>query len=152
VKRFDSSGKVCGEHRFLGLYTSTAYSASPADIPLLRRKTANVIDRAGVARGSHAGKALRNILATYPRDELFQTAEDELLRTATGILHLGERQRFGCSCGAIHSSGFSSASSTRRARTTPPSCARSGRRSCTRHSTGRARTSTCIFRSRCWPA
>ena len=45
-------------------------------------------------RGSHAGKALLNILATYPRDELFQTAEDELLRTAMGILHLGERQRF----------------------------------------------------------
>src|SRR6185295_1985229 len=94
VKRFDSAGKVCGEHRFLGLYTSTAYSASPADIPLLRRKTANVIARAGVAPGSHAGKALRNILAHYPRDELFQTSEDDLLRTATGILHLGERQRF----------------------------------------------------------
>ena len=94
VKRFDAAGNVCGEHRFLGLYTSTAYSASPADIPLLRRKTANVIERAGVARGSHAGKALRNILATYPRDELFQTSEDDLLRTATGILHLGERQRF----------------------------------------------------------
>ena len=45
-------------------------------------------------RGSHAGKALLNILATYPRDELFQTREDDLLRTAMGILHLGERQRF----------------------------------------------------------
>ena len=94
IKRFDAEGNVCGEHRFLGLYTSTAYSASPADIPLLRRKTANVIARAGVAPGSHAGKALRNILANYPRDELFQTSEDDLLRTATGILHLGERQRF----------------------------------------------------------
>jgi glutamate dehydrogenase len=94
VKRFDAKGEVCGEHRFLGLYTSTAYSANPAEIPLLRRKTANVIARAGVAPGSHAGKALRNILETYPRDELFQTSEDELLRTATGILHLGDRQRF----------------------------------------------------------
>ena len=35
-----------------------------------------------------------NILDTYPRDELFQTSEDDLLRTAMGILHLGERQRF----------------------------------------------------------
>ena len=35
-----------------------------------------------------------NILETYPRDELFQTSEDELLRTAMGILHLGDRQRF----------------------------------------------------------
>jgi glutamate dehydrogenase len=94
IKRFDAAGNVCGEHRFLGLYTSAAYNASPAEIPLLRRKTANVIERAGVLRGSHAGKALRNILATYPRDELFQTSEDDLLRTTTGILHLGERQRF----------------------------------------------------------
>jgi len=94
IKRFDAAGNVCGEHRFLGLYTSTAYSASPADIPLLRRKTANVVDRAGVTRGSHAGKVLLNILANFPRDELFQTSEDDLLRTAMGILHLGDRQRF----------------------------------------------------------
>ena len=94
IKRFDRSGNVCGEHRFLGLYTSTAYSADLREIPLLRRKTENVVARAGVAGGSHAGKALMNILAGYPRDELFQTGEDELLRNATGILHLGDRQRF----------------------------------------------------------
>jgi glutamate dehydrogenase len=94
VKRFNAAGQVSGEDRFLGLFTSTAYSANPADIPLLRRKTANVLARAGVAPGSHAAKALQNILATYPRDELFQTTEDELLRTAMGILHLADRQRF----------------------------------------------------------
>ena len=94
VKRFDAAGQVCGEDRFLGLFTSTAYSASPASIPLLRRKVADVVARAGLAPGSHAGKALANILDTYPRDELFQTTADDLLRTATGILHLGERQRF----------------------------------------------------------
>jgi len=93
VKRFDKAGAVIGEDRFLGLFTSTAYSANPADIPLLRRKVANVIARAGLAAGSHAGKALLNILATYPRDELFQTSEDDLLRTAMGILHLYDRQR-----------------------------------------------------------
>ena len=94
VKRFDSHGQVCGEDRFLGLFTSTAYSARPVNIPLLRRKVGDVLSRAGLAPGSHAGKALSNILDTYPRDELFQTTADELLRTATGILHLGERQRF----------------------------------------------------------
>jgi glutamate dehydrogenase len=94
VKRFDAAGNVCGEHRFLGVYTSMAYSAKPGDIPLLRRKTANVVMRADLIRGSHAGKALVNILDNYPRDELFQTSEDDLLRTAMGILHLGERQRF----------------------------------------------------------
>src|SRR4029079_11269640 len=60
----------------------------------LRRKVATVVTRAGLAPGSHAGKALLNILATYPRDELFQTGEDDLLRTAMGILHLYDRQRF----------------------------------------------------------
>ncbi|HSW06874.1 NAD-glutamate dehydrogenase [Aquabacterium sp.] len=94
IKRFDAQGQVSGEDRFLGLFTSTAYSANPADIPLLRRKVADVQARAGLAPGSHAGKALINILDTYPRDELFQTSTDELLHTATGILHLGERQRF----------------------------------------------------------
>ncbi|MDM0112017.1 NAD-glutamate dehydrogenase [Variovorax sp. J22R133] len=94
VKRFNAAGDVCGEDRYLGLFTSTAYSANPADIPLLRRKVADVVQRAGLSAGSHSGKALVNILDTYPRDELFQTSADELLQTAMGILHLGERQRF----------------------------------------------------------
>jgi glutamate dehydrogenase len=71
-----------------------AYSAKPADIPLLRRKTANVVAKAGLGQGGHAAKALNNILDNYPRDELFQTNESDLLRTAVAILHLGDRQRF----------------------------------------------------------
>ncbi len=93
VKRFDATGRVVGEDRFLGLFTSTAYSANPAAIPLLRRKVATVMARAGLAAGSHADKALANVLATYPRDELFQTGDDDLLRTALGIVHLYDRQR-----------------------------------------------------------
>ena len=34
-----------------------------------------------------------NILETYPRDELFQISEDQLLETSMGILHLQDRQR-----------------------------------------------------------
>jgi glutamate dehydrogenase len=94
VKRFGADGAVCGEDRILGLFTSTAYSANPADIPLLRRKVADVVARAGLTPGSHAGKALVNILGTFPRDVLFQTSNDDLLHTAVGILQLGERQRF----------------------------------------------------------
>jgi glutamate dehydrogenase len=93
IKRFNAAGEVAGEHRFLGLFTSTAYSADPADIPLLRRKVANVVQRAGLPPGGHASKSLANILVTYPRDELFQTDEENLLRTGRAILHLEERQR-----------------------------------------------------------
>ncbi len=94
VKRFDERGEICGEHRFLGLLTSTAYSAKPSEIPLLRRKTENVIARMGISLGGHTGKTLLDTLETYPRDELFQIGETDLLRIVTGILHLGERQRF----------------------------------------------------------
>jgi glutamate dehydrogenase len=93
VKRFNAKGEVVGEDRFLGLFTSTAYSANPAEIPLLRHKVAKVVERAGLPAGGHAGKALINILDTYPRDELFQTSDDDLLRTAKAILHLEDRQR-----------------------------------------------------------
>jgi glutamate dehydrogenase len=93
VKRFDASGKVVGERRFLGLYTTAAYKASPRDIPMVRRKVDAVLARAAVAPDSHDGKALVEILETYPRDELFQIAEDELFEIAMGILGLGERQR-----------------------------------------------------------
>src|SRR5213078_2368234 len=79
VKRFNAKGEVAGEDRFLGLFTSTAYSANPADIPLLRRKVANIVKRAGLPAGGHAGKTLVNILDSYPRDELFQTTEEDLL-------------------------------------------------------------------------
>ncbi len=93
AKRFDDGGSVCGERRFLGLFTHTAYSASPWEIPVLRRKVARVVERSGFAPGSHDHKALVEILETYPRDELFQIPEDELSEIALGILHLGERRR-----------------------------------------------------------
>ena len=94
VKRFDERGEVCGEHRFLGLFTSTAYSAKPSEIPVLRRKTERIIERIGIPPGGHIGKTLLDILETYPRDELFQIGETDLLHIVMGILHLGERQRF----------------------------------------------------------
>ena len=79
--------------RFLGLYTSTAYNRVPRDIPLLRRKAADVLGRAGYPRNSHAAKALQNTIDTFPREMLFQIPADELYETAMGILHLQERQR-----------------------------------------------------------
>ena len=93
VKRFDESGEVRSERRFLGLFTHTVYSASPWEIPLLRRKVQSVLDRSRLLPGSHDHKALIEILETYPRDELFQITGEELLEIALGILHLGERRR-----------------------------------------------------------
>ena len=93
VKRFDKEGGVCGERRFLGLYTSAAYNQVPRAIPLLREKVARVMERATYPSNSHAAKALLHILETFPRDLLFQVGDDELFQTGMGILHLQERQR-----------------------------------------------------------
>jgi glutamate dehydrogenase len=93
IKRFDETGEVVGERRFLGLYTSSAYSARPDEIPILRRKARRVRERSGLPPGSHDDKALVEILETYPRDELFQISDDDLFEIAMGILHLGERPR-----------------------------------------------------------
>ncbi|WGF89939.1 NAD-glutamate dehydrogenase [Marinivivus vitaminiproducens] len=93
VGRYDEQGRLAGVRRFLGLLTSAAYNRNPREIPLLRRKVANVIERSGLAPHSHDGKALENVLQTYPRDELFQTGEDDLFETALGIVALQDRQR-----------------------------------------------------------
>jgi glutamate dehydrogenase len=93
VKRFDASGQLIGEHRIIGLFTSTAYTRAAHSIPYLRRKLAGVEARAGFDPGSHSGKALANVLEHYPRDELFQVDEDTLYRFALAILQLDERPR-----------------------------------------------------------
>jgi len=93
IKRFDAAGRIVGERLLVGLFTASAYNASPRDIPILRRKVADVAARAGFDPQGHDGKALLNILETYPRDELFQIQPGELFDTALGILHLQERQR-----------------------------------------------------------
>ena len=93
VKRFDAEGRVVGERRFLGLYTSAAYNQVPRAIPLLREKVARVMERATYPEKSHAAKALLHILETFPRDLLFQIGDDALFETGMGILHLQERQR-----------------------------------------------------------
>jgi glutamate dehydrogenase len=93
VKRFGPGGEITGERRFLGLYTTAAYKASAHDIPLLRGKVGQILDRAGFPPDSHDAKALLEILESYPRDSLFQVDVDELFEVAMGILSLGERQR-----------------------------------------------------------
>ena len=93
VKLFGPDGKLVGERRILGLYTSTAYTGSISDIPIVRRKCANVMRRAGFLAKGHLHKSLVTVLEQYPRDELFQANEDELYDIALGILRLQEHQR-----------------------------------------------------------
>jgi glutamate dehydrogenase len=93
VKKFDAKGNVTGERIFVGLFTSTAYSASPRRIPVLGQKVNDVLARSGFDPRSHSGKALMHVLESFPRDELFQIEPDVLEEIAIGIVSLQERQR-----------------------------------------------------------
>jgi len=93
VKRFDAEGAVTGERRFLGLYSSSAYTQSVLGIPILRSKAHLLERQLAVTQGSHDQKDLIAFLETYPRDELFQTRDADLLTVAESVLHLQERRR-----------------------------------------------------------
>jgi glutamate dehydrogenase len=93
IRIFDSEQRVIGERRFLGLFSSAAYSESVARVPVLRQKAAAVIQRSGYSESSHGGKAIMDVLETYPRDELFQTPLPELAATVEKVAHLKERRQ-----------------------------------------------------------
>jgi len=91
VKRVNAKGEIIGEDRFIGLYTSAAYNINPMNIPVLRQKILVVQKESGLSNYEHDRKVLKNILETYPRDELFQTGYANLLETSIGILQMQER-------------------------------------------------------------
>ncbi len=92
IKRYDTRGVACGETRFVGLFTSDAYTRDAGEVPLIRRKIARVKD--SFARGSRfSTKRLDAVLKSFPRDELFQASEEDLARIAIGVLHLQIRPR-----------------------------------------------------------
>ena len=95
VKRYGADGKPSGEVRFVGLFTSEAYDRPAFEVPLIRKKAEHVLHEAAALglQGGYNEKRLKNIVETYPRDELFQMTEQELLRIARGILHLSDRPR-----------------------------------------------------------
>ncbi len=93
VLSFDADGRAIAEQRFIGLYTSSAYTRRPWEIPLVRQRHDHVMQASGLQPTGHSGKALRHILEKLPRDELFQSTGTELYQLASGILSLQERVR-----------------------------------------------------------
>jgi glutamate dehydrogenase len=91
VKQFDGSGQVVGEHRFFGLYSPDAYSASATEVPLLRLRVAQLWSRLGVRADSYRGRLLQRILAHYPRDEMLQCDQADLEDILRGMLEAHDR-------------------------------------------------------------
>ncbi len=93
VKILDKDGRVVRGVRFLGLYTSMVYIETPNNIPFVREKLNAVRAMADFTPGSNSAKELNRILEVYPRDELFQSSAEELVKTAVSILNIQERRQ-----------------------------------------------------------
>ncbi|MEM1046373.1 MAG: NAD-glutamate dehydrogenase [Pseudomonadota bacterium] len=93
VKLYNDKGKLRGELRIIGLFTATAYTRSAKTIPFVRQKVDRIMQRAAFDPESHSGKALENVLESYPRDEFFQVDDDTLYDFSMAILRLNERPR-----------------------------------------------------------
>ncbi|MFV0275577.1 MAG: NAD-glutamate dehydrogenase [Parahaliea sp.] len=93
IKVFDQAGEVAGQHRFIGLYTSTVYTMNPALIPILRRKVEQVLALSGLDAGEHDARELARVLELFPRDELFQSSIQELYDTVMAVNRIQERRQ-----------------------------------------------------------
>src|SRR5712671_5331618 len=93
IKLYTPNGRLEGELRVVGLFTSGAYTRSVRQIPYLRHKVSRVLQRAGFDPNGHSGKAFMHIIEEYPRDELFQIDVDTLYNFVMEILILYERPR-----------------------------------------------------------
>ncbi|MDT8340014.1 MAG: NAD-glutamate dehydrogenase [Longimicrobiales bacterium] len=78
VKRLDERGRICGEDRFVGLFTSRAYTEPAQGIPILRQKLDHILDQAGVHAGSHDFKEINTIFNSMPKEELFLASAEEI--------------------------------------------------------------------------
>ncbi|MBX2807732.1 MAG: NAD-glutamate dehydrogenase [Cellvibrionaceae bacterium] len=90
-KDYDQQHKLVGEHHVLGLYTASVYRDSILNIPILREKVETLYSNISTNINSHNGRVIRQVLETYPRDELFQSHVDELTDTIVPISQINER-------------------------------------------------------------
>lgn len=93
IMQNDAAGQVVGEKRFLGLYSSSAYSCELDRIPLVRSKIKSLLQQSEFVSNSHTGRSLLYVINSLPRDELFQARLEPLAECVTGVLKLQERQR-----------------------------------------------------------
>ncbi|WP_331730687.1 NAD-glutamate dehydrogenase (plasmid) [Kitasatospora sp. NBC_00070] len=93
VKTFNDQGQVTGEHLFLGLFSTSAYSESVQNIPVVRQKVSQILEIHDFSPASYSGRSLVKILESYPRDELFQSSVNELASITGTVVHMQERRQ-----------------------------------------------------------
>lgn len=87
IKKLNDEGETLGEHRFVGLFTSRAYSEAAENIPILRVKLAQILEQAGATEGSHDFKEIATIFNSLPKAQLFLATAEQAGRDVRTILN-----------------------------------------------------------------
>jgi glutamate dehydrogenase len=90
VRKVASDGRITGEARLIGLFTSKAYMEPATKTPLLHHKLEQILAAEDLIPGSHDYKSVVELFGAFPKDELFQGAAEELRRLVVGLLQLEE--------------------------------------------------------------
>ncbi len=91
IKDYDENGNLVGKHHIVGLYTSAAYRASVFEVPVIRAKIKRLFTSINTELTSYNGRVIRQVLETYPRDELFQSNGQRLTESILRISQINER-------------------------------------------------------------
>lgn len=92
LRRVHPEGSPKGEARLVGLFTSKAYMAQSATIPILRRKLQGILAEEDLVEGSHDYKVITQIFESFPKDELFSITREDLRKSLVGLLEAEEHQ------------------------------------------------------------
>ncbi|HEY3264424.1 MAG TPA: NAD-glutamate dehydrogenase domain-containing protein, partial [Actinomycetota bacterium] len=93
IRRVAPDGRIVGESRLVGLFTSKAYTEPASRTPLLQRKLAQIVEAEDLLEGSHDYKAVVALFESFPKDELFAASVDELRRSIMTLVGLQETGR-----------------------------------------------------------
>jgi glutamate dehydrogenase len=92
VRALDAEGRVVGERRFLGLFTSKAYAEEAAEIPLLRPMLRQILAAEQVVSGSHAYKEIVTIFNALPKAGLFASEPGQVREQIRTIMAAGRTE------------------------------------------------------------
>ncbi len=93
VRILGPDGRVTREHQFLGVFTARALNAEITTTPVLRLTVQAVLSTLGAAPDTYTGQRALDLLATYPRAELFWAEPDLVVEVITSVLQLASRRR-----------------------------------------------------------
>ena len=86
-------GRVAGLSIHAGVWTSAAMSASPEQVPRMRRQLSAIMGKLAFDPQGHDGKILTHVLTKLPHDLLIAFDDAELERIATTMMRLVDRPR-----------------------------------------------------------